>query len=109
MFPLQTFTSIYAHSNSDISPRGSVGIHRISEYAELPRNLWLGLPIVVRADSSLFTLVKPLGTLLYPPPGLIQQDHLLLIRLTLVRPLARLGILDFVSLLWLSGRIYQFL
>ena len=40
--------SIYAHSNSDISPRGSVGIHRISEYAELPRNLWLGHPIVVR-------------------------------------------------------------
>ena len=35
---LQTFTSIYAHSYSDISPRGSVGIHRISEYAELPRN-----------------------------------------------------------------------
>ena len=32
--------SIYAHSNSDISPRGSVSIREIW-YAELPRNLWL--------------------------------------------------------------------
>ena len=27
-----------------------VGIHRISEYAKLPRNLCLGHPIVVRID-----------------------------------------------------------